>query len=170
MNAALLLRHDLRSGHEASLARRRAAAALTALSMASLAAVALYQLGCFDHLPEPPLPRLDADRIHGSPEAYRLLHLPDAVLGLGSYAATLALIAFGPAARARTQPWIPLALAGKGVLDAAQAAALTRKSWESYRAFSLYSLVAAGATFLVLPWIIPEAAAAARVLRSNSRR
>jgi len=49
--------------------------------------------------------------------------------------------------------------------DALQAAALTRKSWVSYRSFSLYSLVTALATFLALPTVIPEARAAWREIK-----
>ena len=82
--------------------------------------------------------------------------------GLGSYAATLGLVAMGSADRARTQPWIPIALAAKAGLDTLQAASLTRKSWVNYRAFSLYSLLTAAATFLTLPTVLPEAYAAWR--------
>ncbi len=35
----------------------------------------------------------------------------DAFIGLGSYAATMGLAAMGAKDRAKTQPWIPLALA-----------------------------------------------------------
>ena len=135
---------------------------LALVSMGSLAVVALYQLGVIKSLPEPPLPGLDAEKVNGSAEAYQLLEMPDAVLGLGSYAATLGLIAMGGADRAETQPYLPLALAAKAGLDTFQAAALTRKSWVNFRAFSLYSLVTVAATFLALPTVLPEAWAAGR--------
>lgn len=86
--------------------------------------------------------------------------MPDAVLGLGSYAATLGLAAMGGSERARSRPWIPLALAGKALVDVAQAAHLTRDSWTKHRAFSIYSLVAAAATLCALPLVLPEATAA----------
>ena len=104
------------------------------------------------------------EKVNGSPEAYQLLNVPDAVLGLGSYAATLGLTAMGGSDRAQTQPWIPLALAAKAGLDTIQAATLTRKSWVRFRAFSLYSLVTVLATFLTLPVVVPEAIAAGRKL------
>ena len=155
---------ELRHSTDDFVAHRRTAAALALVSMGSLAVVALYQLGIIKSLPEPPLPGLDAEKVNGSAEAYQLLHMPDAVLGLGSYAATLGLIAMGGADRAQTQPYLPLALAAKATLDTFQAATLTRKSWVNFRVFSLYSLVTVAATFLALPSVLPEALAAGRKL------
>lgn len=154
------LGQELRDDSGEFLSHRRAAAALTLTGMASLAAIALYQLGVFKHLPEPAISVLDATKVNGSAAAYAILHTPDAVLGLGSYAVTLGLTAMGGANRTQTQPWIPLALAAKSGLDSFQAAALTRKSWINYRAFSLYSLITALSSFLVLPLVLPEARAA----------
>ena len=160
------LASQLRDGTGAFLGHRRTAAVLTLVSMTSLAVVALYQLGLLKRLPEPSLPGLDADRVNGSAQAYALLNTPDAVLGLSSYAATLGLAAMGGPDRARTQPWIPLGLAGKAGFDAFQAATLTRKSWVEFRAFSLYSLVTVAATFLALPIVVPEAWSAWHQLES----
>ena len=156
------LGRELRDGKDDFLAHRRVAASLAIVSIASLSVVALYQLGILKRLPEPALPGLNAEKVNGSAEAYSLLNTPDAVLGLGSYAATLGLVAMGGANRVKASPWIPLALAAKAGLDAVQAFALTRKSWVNYRSFSLYSLVIALATFLALPAVIPEARAAWR--------
>ena len=156
------LSQELRHGSGDFLEHRRAAAMLTLLGMTSLATVALYQLGVSRRLPEPDLPALDAEKVNGSAEAYGLLKTPDALLGLGSYAATLGLIGMGGKERARTQPWIPLALLAKAGMDTMQAAVLTRKSWVNYRAFSLYSLITVLSTFLTLPLVLPEAGAAWR--------
>jgi hypothetical protein len=161
------LGRELRDGTGDFLNHRRAVAALTLTGMASLAAIALYQLGAFKRLPEPAISVLDATKVNGSAEAYGILNTPDAVLGLGSYAVTLGLTAMGGASRAQTQPWIALALAAKSGFDSLQAVALTRKSWIHYRAFSLYSLVIALSTFLVLPLVLPEAKAAWHKLRST---
>ncbi len=108
------LGRELREGTGDFLDGRRAGAVLAAVSMASLAVVALYQLGVLKRLPEPPIPGLDAEKVNGSTEAYQLLKTPDAVLGLGSYAATLGLVAMGGADRAQTQPWIPTRARGEG--------------------------------------------------------
>jgi hypothetical protein len=160
------LGRELRESEGEFLGNRRAATLLTVAGMASLAAVALYQMGIFRRLPEPGIPGLDAERVNGSAEAYGLLKTPDAVLGLGSYAATLGLITMGGGDRAQTRSWLPLALAAKCGLDTAQAARLTGKSWLRFRAFSLYSLVTALSTFLVFPLVLPEAKAAWSKLRS----
>ncbi|HEX4086977.1 MAG TPA: vitamin K epoxide reductase family protein [Chthoniobacteraceae bacterium] len=169
MPSAPILSDELRNGCGGYLSNRRIAASLAAASMAALGIVALYQLGVFKRLPEPGLPFLDAAKVHGSPDAYGILETPDAVLGLGSYAATLGLIAMGGARRAEEQPWLPLALAAKAGADLLQAASLTRKSWVRFHRFSLYSLVAAFATLLTLPAVIPEARAASLRMRRDWR-
>jgi hypothetical protein len=160
-----LLGRELRDGRGDFLGYRRAAVSLTLLGMASLAVVALYQLGVFKRLPEPASSMLDAEKVNGSAEAYGILRTPDAVLGIGSYAATLGLVAMSGAGRSGTRPWIPLALLGKSGIDTVQAAAMTLKSWTRFRAFSLYSLVTVLTTFLTLPMVIPEAKAAWRRIR-----
>ena len=162
MNTARKLSEDLRHGRGEFLAQRRWAALLSLTTISSMMLITLYQFGILKHLPEPPLPKLDADKVNGSEQAYSMLALPDAVLGLGSYAATLGLVAMGGHERARTHPWMPLALAGKVLVDAIQTGKLTRDSWVKHRAFSIYSLVAAAATLATLPLVAPEAAAAFR--------
>jgi hypothetical protein len=164
---ALELGQELRDGTGDFLGNRRAAALLTLMGMASLAAISLYQMGIFKRLPKPSISMLDARRVNGSAEAYGILNTPDAVLGLGSYAATLGLIAMGGSGRARLQPWVPLALAAKSSFDSFQAGALTGKSWLKFRAFSLYSVATALCTFLVLPLVLPEARAAWEKLKGS---
>ncbi len=154
------LSRELRTGTNDFLSHRRTTVALTLVGMASLSVIALYQLGLLKCLPEPPLPGLDAEKVNGSAEAYKLLHTPDAILGLGSYAATLGLAATGDANRADNRPWLPLALLAKAGADAVQAAFLTARSWRKFRAFSLYSLVDVLTVFLKLPSVLPEASAA----------
>lgn len=161
------LSRELRHGDGEDLRRRRWVTALSLVSIGSMAAVSLYQMGLVRHLPEPPLPGLDADRVDGSGEAYRKLNTPDGVIGLRSYATTLALAATGGEDRARTHPWIPLALAGKAAFDALQAGKLTRDQWTKHRAFCSYCLVAAGVAFATLPLVLPEARSALRSLREG---
>lgn len=132
-------------------------AALSLVAIGSMAVISLYQMGVIRHLPEPPLPRLDADRVDASPEAYEKLGMPDAVLGLRSYATTLALAATGGEDRAESAPWLPVLLAGKAAFDAYQAGRLTVHQWTRHRAFCSWCLLAAGATFATLPLTVPEA-------------
>jgi hypothetical protein len=157
----------LRKGTEDFHSHRRLAASMTLIGMVSLSIIALYQIGALKTLPEPPIPGLDADKVNGSAEAFDLLHTPDAILGLGSYAVTLGLITAGKANRAETQSWIPLTLAAKSGLDAFVALSLTRKSWTKFRAFSLYSLVTALVTCVNFPLVLPEARCAWLNLRDR---
>ena len=129
--------------------------------------IALYQMGIIEHLPEPPLAGLNADKVDASAEAYAYFSTPDAVIGLGSYAVTMGLAAMGGQDRETKQPWIPLALAAKVLFDAAQAGKLTVDQWTKHRAFCFWCLLAAGATFATVPLAIPEARAA---LREVSRK
>ncbi len=151
---------QLRQGEGGFLPARRAVAALSLTAMGSLGLITLYQMGLIRHLPDLPLPGLDADRVDASPEAYARLAMPDAPLGLASYATTLCLAAAGEPDRAAKQPWLPLALAAKVGFDALQAGKLTIDQWTKHRAFCIWCLVAAGATFACVPLVLPEASAA----------
>ncbi len=129
--------------------------------------VAFYQTGILKRLPGPRSRWWNAEKVNGSLEAYSLLRTPDAVLGLGSYAATMALASTGPSNRAATMPWIPIALGVKTVLDASYAGKLSIEQWTRFRAFSIWSLIAAGATMAMVRFTLPEALAAAKALRHS---
>src|ERR671931_2345174 len=156
------LSRQLRCDHGEFLEERRGivCASLTALGCMGL--IALYQIGVIKHFPEPPLPTLDADKVDASDEAYSHLEMGDAFIGLGSYAATMGLAAMGPKDRAKTQPWIPLALAAKAGADALQAAKLTYDQYAKHRAACFWCLIASAATFITAALVVPEARAAAR--------
>ncbi len=160
------LSKELRQGSGAFLTQRRAVVGLALANVASMGLIALYQMGIIAHVPEPPLPRFDADRVNGSPDAYAILETPDAILGLGSYAVTMALAAMGPPDRARTRPWVPLALAAKILFDAAQAGRLSLNQLIKQQAFCLWCLLTTGATLATVPLVVPEARAALRTLTS----
>src|SRR5438270_7194243 len=148
------LSRELRTESTPDLARRRGIVALSLAASASMGVIALSQTGIIKHLPEPPLRFFDADRIDASPEAYKRFATPDALLGLGSYAATAGLAAMGGRERPR---WISLALAAKIGFDVANAMRLTVAQWRDYRAFCFWCLIAAGATFAMIPLVMPEA-------------
>lgn len=168
--AAGALGRELRESSNGHMTRRRGAVCFSLLSMASLGVIALYQTGVLKHVPEPPLPGLDADKVNGSAQAYRYLSTPDAVLGIGSYAASLSLAAMGSPDRARRQPWIPLAWAAKTGADAVVAAKLTLDEAKRHHAFCLWCLVAAGAAFACVPLAIPEARAALNEVLQRLRK
>lgn len=148
------------SGHY--LGQRRGIVALSLVAGGSMALIALYQMGIIKHLPEPPLPYLDADKVDAAGEAYKWFSTPDAVLGLNSYATTMGLAAMGGRDRARERPWIPLLMGVKVIFDAAQAGKLTVDQWVKHRAFCSWCLLAAAATFAMIPLMIPELRAALR--------
>lgn len=156
------LSKELRQHAGEFLSQRRAIVGLELLSMASLGLIAAWQIGAIKKLPHPRAPRFDAPKVNGSAEAYSYWGIPDAFVGLASYAVTAGLAAAGPPQRWRDRPWMPLALAAKLVIDGAQASRLTYHSWTRYRAFSPWSLIAAAATLAALPLAIPEARAALR--------
>lgn len=162
------LSEQLRHGDGDDLRRRRAVVGLSLVAVGSMGLISLYQMGIIKHLPEPPLPRLDADKVDASPEAYSRLATPDGFLGLGSYAMTMGLAAMGGQDRARTQPWIPLALAAKVAFDTSQAVRLTVDQTTKQPAFCFWCLLSALATFATVPLVIPEARAAIRQLTEGS--
>lgn len=69
-----------------------------ALALTTLAPVALYQTGVIGHLPDPPGRYFDSDLITSSKDAHPF-GVPDALLGLGSFGATLALALLAPRSR-----------------------------------------------------------------------
>jgi hypothetical protein len=146
------------------LAERRVIAGLSLLAMSTMGLVALYQIGILKKLPDPPFPGFDANAVHSSREAYAQFALPDAVLGMGSYAVTLALTAAGGKDRVSVQPWLPLALAVKVAFDIIQAGRLLASEVVRQRVLSLWSLIAVGTTVAAGPHAIPEARAALRRL------
>ena len=153
------LSRQLRQGSSRFLKHRRGTVGLSLAAIGSLGMVSLYQVGIIRRVPEPPLPFLDADGVDAAPEAYEVLDTPDAVLGIASYALTAALAAAGGEDRARERPWLPLALAGKVAFDVVQAGKLTLEQWTEHRAFCLWCLAAAGASFATAPLVLPEARA-----------
>ncbi|HEV2147192.1 MAG TPA: vitamin K epoxide reductase family protein [Longimicrobiaceae bacterium] len=161
------LSHELRTGDGEHLRARRRVLGLALGAAGCMGVISLYQMGIVRHLPEPPIPRLNADKVDASSEAYAHLNAPDAVLGFASYAATMVLAATGGTDRVQTMPWIPLAMAGKVMGDALQAGRLTVDQWTKHRTFCGWCLVAAGLTFATVPAVLPEARAAWRQVRSR---
>jgi hypothetical protein len=155
---------ELRNGSGGDIARRRGVVCLSLVATGSMGLITLYQMGVIKHMPEPPLPRLDADRVDASAEAYSRFATPDGALGLGSYAVTLGLATMGGRDRARTMPWAPIALAAKVAFDAFQAGRLSVDQATKYKAFCFWCLLSAASTFATVPLVVPETRAAIRRL------
>jgi uncharacterized membrane protein len=161
------LSRELRLGSSHHLRRRRRIIGLSTIASGSMALITLYQTGLLRHLPEPPLAKLDADRVDASSEAYSRLRTPDAAVGLASYATTIVLAAMGGEDRAQSEPWIVLALAGKLAFDAANAIRLTIDQAVKQKAYCFWCLIAATVTLASAPLVVPEAREALRALRGN---
>ena len=165
--AAEAVSDDLRRRRGDFLDNRRRLSALVMSGMGSLGVVAAYQFGLLRRPPEPHITPLDAARVDASGEAYQFLKTPDAALGLASYAATLVLVGMGPARRAESRPWLPLALAAKVVTDAAFGVFLTVEQGSKHRRFCSWCLLAAASSVVAVPQAVPEARAAWRALRGR---
>jgi hypothetical protein len=161
------LSRQLREDDDGFLSHRRGIVACGLAAAGAMGLITLYQIGIIKHLPEPPLPGLDADKVDASEEAYSYFQTPDAFIGLGSYAVTMGLAAMGGKDRAAIHPWIPLALLAKTAADTAQAARLTIDQWTKHKAFCLWCLLAATATFVSLPLAVPEAIVALQQLQKK---
>lgn len=159
------LSRELRTETSPDLRRRRSIVTLSMIASASMGFIALYQTGVLKTLPDFSLPMMDAKKVNGSAQAYERFAVPDAILGLGSYAATMGLAAMGGKDRARDLPLVPLALAAKVAFDVVNAAKLTIDQWTKHRAFCVWCLIAASATFAMAPLVVPEAARALAGLR-----
>lgn len=151
------LSQALRETSDATMTRRRGIVVLSLAAAGSMGLIALYQSGVIGHIPEPPLPKLDADKVDASAEAFERFEVGDAFLGFVSYGVTMTLAAMGPPNRAERRPFIPLALAGKVAFDGAMAAKLTIDQWTKHKAFCFWCLVAAAATFATAPLVVTEA-------------
>ena len=150
------LSHQWRYGPGKVLAQRRVVIGLSLATMSSPGLITLYQVGIIRQLPEPRLPWFDAEKVTASDEAYAMFSTPDAVLGLASYAVTTVLAAKGGQDRARTRPWIPLALAAKVAFDAIQEGKRTRDAWTKHGMLCSWCLLATGAMFVTAPLVIPR--------------
>lgn len=161
------LRAALRRGRSSDLARRRLIAAASLAGGASMAVVSLFQLGIIEHLPDPPLPGFDSDKVTSSDIAFGLT-LPDAPLSLTSFASNLALAGWGGAERARDTPGIPVAVAAKAAVEAAVSGWLFVQMRRRERAWCAYCLVALTANMVVFALSLPEGWRALRNARARS--
>lgn len=161
-NRTEVIRQDLQHGTGELLQNRRKIVVCSLFSSAILGGIALYQIGVFKSLPDPPLQHFNANKVNGSEQAYSIGRTPDALLGMASYAVTACLAGMGPQNRWEATPLVPIAMLGKSVMDSAMAGKLSIEQWTKYRAFSLWSLMTSAATFVSLRYAIPEAIKALR--------
>lgn len=147
-------------------ARRRTAALQMGVT-ATLGVVGLYQFGILRSVPEPRLPGLGADAVDASGEAYTMLRTPDSTLGMASAGVSLVLAGMGGATRHEDQPWIPLLLLGKSVVDAAGGLYLFSEQVTKHKKLCSWCTVSAGLLVATVPAVLPEARAAWKAWRKH---
>jgi hypothetical protein len=165
--AAEAVSDALRRGDSAYLDGRRRTAVLQTVAAGTLAVVGLYQFGVLRSVPELPLPGLDADRVDASGEAYSVLRTPDASLGIASAGVSLVLAGMGSGRRHEEQPWIPLLLLAKSLVDAAGGLYLFAEQVTKHRRVCSWCTVSAGLLLATVPAVLPEARGAWRAWRGR---
>ena len=157
------LSRELRTGSGPDLRRRRKVLGLSMVGAAAGIVVSLYQTGLLKHLPDPPGP-FDSDKVDASDYAYKRAQTPDGLAMLVTYGVTALLAGAGGEDRARTLPWLPLALAVKVASDVATNMKLAQEEWSENGAFCAYCQTANLASLASLPLVLPEARKALRQL------
>lgn len=130
--------------------------------------VRIYQIGPVNRLAEAPLPRMDADKAEGAPQAYHRMSspMPGAMLGLLSYMVTAALVSLGGTQLEKLW-WVPLVVAVKVAVDAVQAGRLSWEQRAQHQGLWFWCVVAAAAALVAVPLAIPEAYATVQSLVSG---
>ena len=168
MTSPAQLSDELRNATSPDLRRRRWIVGLSLLGSTIGQIVALYQVGIVRHLPDPPGRLFDSTRVNASTYAYKRLQMPDAVLMIGTYAATAALAAAGGKDRAERAPLLPVALAAKTLFDVATNLTLAREEWQENRALCAYCQTASLLSLASAMLAMPEAARGLRTLLRRS--
>jgi uncharacterized membrane protein len=160
------LRRELQENDSDSLRRRRTIIGASLAGMAAMGAVSLLQTGMVRHLPDPPLRGFDSDKVNSSDTAYAL-GVPDGTVSFASFAVNVPLAACGGADRARTMPWLPLAIAGKAMVEALVAAWYFYQMPAKEKAWCGYCIAGAAMNVAVAGLALPEAREALRTLRDQ---
>ncbi len=121
-----------------------------------------YQTGILKRLPDLPVPYIDSNRVNASNYAYKRAQTPDAVLMILTYGLTTWLAAAGGKNRAKTQPWLPIALSLKTLADTATNVQLATEEWQENKAFCAYCQTATLLSAVSVALAVPEAAKALR--------
>ncbi len=150
------LRKELQDGKSKGLKKRRGIIALSLLGMGAMTAVTLLQTGIVKHLPDPPLPNFDSDKVNSSDTAYAL-GVPDGALSLASLAANIPIAAFGGENRAETIPLVPLAAAAKSTVVAVVAGWYFYQMPAKQGKWCGYCIVGAVANIGIAALSLPEA-------------
>lgn len=150
------LRRELQNGGGEDLNVRRGIIALSLLGIGAMTAVTLFQTGIVKHLPDPPIPGFDSDKVNSSDTAYAL-GVPDGAVSLASLAANIPMAAFGGENRAAEKPLIPLAIAAKTTVEAVVSGWYFYQMPSKEKAWCGYCIVGAFANFGIAALALKEA-------------
>jgi uncharacterized membrane protein len=150
------LRKELQNGAGEDLNYRRGIIALSLIGIGAMTAVTLLQTGIIKHLPDPPLPDFDSDKVNSSDTAYAL-GVPDGAMSLASLAANIPLAAFGGEDRAEEMPLVPIASAAKATVEAAVAGWYFYQMPAKEKKWCAYCIVGAAANIGIAALSLPEA-------------
>jgi uncharacterized membrane protein len=156
-----MLRAEMVGSRSDEMRRRRAMVVASLVGAASMAAVTLRQVGLVKHLPDPPVPGFDSDKVNLSETAYRY-GAPDGTIALAGFAANLPLVTFAAGGRAKKHPWIPLGLAAKTMVDAAVSGWYFYQMPAKEKAWCGYCITAALASIAMFALTLPDARQALR--------
>jgi uncharacterized membrane protein len=150
------LRRELQEGNNENLKLRRGIIALSLVGIGAMTAVSLFQTGMVKHLPDPPLPDFDSDKVNSSDTAYAL-GVPDGTISLASLAVNIPLAALGGADRPEKIPLVPLAAAAKASVEAAVAGWYFYQMPAQEKKWCAYCIVGAAANFGIAALSLMEA-------------
>ncbi len=163
---AAKLRYDANVSDSAIMGRRRGVVVSSLIGIASMAFVSLKQTGMIKHLPDPPVPGFDSDKVNLSDTAFSF-GAPDGTIALAGFALNVPLAMLAGEHRADEMPWLPLAITAKAAADAVVS------SWYFYqmpvkeKAWCGYCIAATVASIATLALTLPEARTALRRVRSS---
>ena len=163
------LSHELREVKTPDLDRRRQIIGLSMVGATMGQLVSLYQTGVIDHLPDPPVPFFDADRVDASNYAYSRFDSPDGPIMLINYGITAWLASAGGKNRAQENPLLPIAMGAKILIDALVSTELAREEWSENKAFCEYCQVATLCSFASLALAMPEVTTAVQTLMGHKQ-
>ena len=158
------LSHELRNDVTPDLTRRRWILYLSLVGVGAGKLVSMFQMGIIRTLPDPPLRVFDSPKVDSSNYAYKRLNMPDAPLMIVNYGLTACLVAAGGKDRAEQSPALPLAMAGKALLDTAINLKLAREEWQDNKKLCSYCQTATLVSLVSVALALPEAARAVRAL------
>lgn len=150
------LSRELREGQSPELTNRRWIVGLSLLGAAAGQIVSLYQMGIIKHLPDPPVPIFNSDKVDASDYAYKRVQTPDALIMVVTYGITAWLAGAGGKNRAEQQPWLPVAMGAKVITDVATNLKLAQEEWSENKALCAYCQAASVLSMASVAFAVPE--------------